>query len=463
MIKTRVLPVTALIAFAAAVFCTARNWEQSGFGTAALITVLLIAALLCLRMLLRRDGLCRDRLSSLTILAPTAAMLLARLSTFETITSDFVMFLQPWSEHYRANGGFAALDTQLGNYNIPYLTCLSFFSYLPIRELYLIKTLSVLADLLLAYEVYRLTSALTDSPWSRTISLCAVMLLPTAFINGAVWGQCDSIYAAFAVAALASALKKPDAIIEQSPVAAKRRVNRNSIAAFTFSALALSFKLQAVFLLPILVVLIFAKKIRIRHIWVFPTVYLLAISPALIAGRGLVDTLTIYLSEIGTVGQALNYNSPSVFALRWEWPMPEMFARLGILAAAVVCAFVIYFGFVRRAELSDRGIAAAAAILAMGIPLFLPHMHERYFFISEVLLIPLICVKPALIPLAVLSQFASLLGYYAYLTQRWFLDRVTMRYGFAALAIAFAALITLYVRGLSPRRNSPPHLPGRRK
>jgi Gpi18-like mannosyltransferase len=448
MIKNRVLPVIAIIVFAGAVFYTAQSWDQSGFGTAALMTVLLIASLLRLRSLLKRDGLCRDGLSSLTVLAPVAAMLMARLSAFEVITPDFTMFLQPWTQYYRANGGFAALGTPLGNYNIPYLTCLSFFSYLPVRELYLIKILSVLADILLAYEVYRLTAALTDSPWARTVSLCIAMALPTVLINGSVWGQCDSIYAAFAIAAIASALQKTDPVLAKSHTAVSRRLNHNSAAAFAFFALSLSFKLQAVFVLPILLVLIFTKKIRIRYIWVLPAVYLLAVSPALIAGRSFTDTLTIYFSEVGSVGDALNYNSPSVFSLFWEWPLPDMFAKLGILAAFGVCAFVIYSGIVRREELSERSIILAASILALGIPLFLPHMHERYFIVSEVLLIPLVCANRRLIPVIVLSQIAALLGYHAYLTQRWFLNRFTMNYGFFALAIVFVTLIIQYVKNI---------------
>jgi hypothetical protein len=69
-------------------------------------------------------------------------------------------------------------------------------------------------------------------------------------------------------------------------------------------------------------------------------------------------------------------------------------------------------------------------------------MHDRYFFLADVLLLPLAVAKPRLAPAVALSGFASLLGYYAYLRQQWLL---TMNFGFyaltAVLIMLFAALI----------------------
>ena len=69
---------------------------------------------------------------------------------------------------------------------------------------------------------------------------------------------------------------------------------------------------------------------KLWHFLVFPAVYVLLMLPAVIAGRPLLDTITLYFDQMGSVGSGLNYNSPSVTPLRrmcrtrrwrrsWEW------------------------------------------------------------------------------------------------------------------------------------------------
>ena len=67
------------------------------------------------------------------------------------------------------------------------------------------------------------------------------------------------------------------------------------------------------------------------------------------------------------------------------------------------------------------GGLAAALLFAVGIPFLLPHMHERYFFGGDVLSVVLAYACPLCIPAAALTQFASLLGYHAYLKMRYLL------------------------------------------
>ena len=64
---------------------------------------------------------------------------------------------------------------------------------------------------------------------------------------------------------------------------------------------------------------------------------------------------------------------------------------------------------------------AAALLFAVGIPFLLPHMHERYFFGADVLSVILAFSCVLGIPAALLAQFASLLGYHAYLKMRYLL------------------------------------------
>ena len=62
--------------------------------------------------------------------------------------------------------------------------------------------------------------------------------------------------------------------------------------------LAFAFKLQAVFLLPVLVVVIIVNRHRLRALLAVPAAFFAALLPALIAGRGLLSQLAIYPAQI---------------------------------------------------------------------------------------------------------------------------------------------------------------------
>ena len=266
--------------------------------------LLLIEALFALFLLYRAGLLKSGALWSVAVTLLLAAFV-PRLLALRYETLDYQNFLSRWVAFYRENGGFRALNQSVGNYNIPYLYFLALFSYSSIPDLYLIKLLSIAFDVLLAWGVMRLVSLMSDSPLRRMGSFFAVLFLPTVFLNGAFWGQCDGVYVALAVLALADAL-------EDKPVRA-----------MILLALSFGFKLQAVFIMPVFAALFFSGKIRWKHLPVFPLTYLVLVLPAVIAGRPLIETITLYTSQTGSIGSGLNYNSSSIYAFFRNVAQPE--------------------------------------------------------------------------------------------------------------------------------------------
>ena len=388
------------------------------------VTLLIALEALFALYLLYRSGCVKTPAQWSVVAALLLTAFVPRLLAMKYETLDYQDFLAPWVEFYRQNGGFKALYRPVGNYNVPYLYFLALFSYSGIRDLYLIKLLSIFFDVLLAWGGMRLVSCLTESPLRRVGCFFTLLLLPTVFLNGAVWGQCDSIYAALAVLALADAL-------EDHPVRAT-----------VLLALSFGFKLQAVFVMPIFAVLLFSGKIKWKHLPVFPLAYILLILPAVIAGRPLLDTLLIYFKESGSVGTALNYNSSSVYGLFRQFSDPDTAAKLGILTAFAFLLLLLALCFVFRRRLNDRLILVAALLMAVGIPFFLPHMHDRYFFAADALSLILAFGLPILSPVAALTQFASLLGYYAYFVKRFLL---LMDHGARALILVLMMLWIAFV------------------
>ena len=110
-------------------------------------------------------------------------------------------------------------------------------------------------------------------------------------------------------------------------------------------------------------------------------------------------------------------------------------SKLGILAAFALMLLTFLLVALRRGRASMWAVLGCALVLSIGIPYFLPHMHERYFFVADVLTLLFACAAPEYLALPLLTQFASLLGYHAYLRGYYFLP---MSYGAVALAVALA-------------------------
>ena len=92
----------------------------------------------------------------------------------------------------------------------------------------------------------------------------------------------------------------------------------------------------------------------------------------------------------------------------------------------------------------------AAALLAVAIPFFLPHMHDRYFFAADALTLALAAAWPQLVAPAVLCEFASLLGYHAYLRMRYLLPMADGALALIAALVILAAVLALDLRQRSP-------------
>jgi Gpi18-like mannosyltransferase len=414
--------------FLSSVYMIVRSLNAAGSFDAAFMTFAAAVLLGVFYLLFKREGFFASPAVLVCITLAFCAQLIARISLFEHVTLDYLNFLKPWSEHIKAGGGFKALSGQIGNYNIPYLAFLALISYLPANDLYLIKLFSVIFDLILAFYLMKLASVFTNSSVKQLICFFLALLLPTCVLNGSFWGQCDSVYTAFAVMSLYFALKGKPVL---------------SVAAI---AVSFSFKLQAVFVLPVFVLFLFSGKIKLRHLPVFPAVFFLCNLPAVLAGRPVWGCLTVYSSQLGTVGSGLNYNSPSVYSLFSNVQNPEAAARLGILSAFLLCMSIFTPALIFRRKLTDFVLLTAALLFVVMIPMVLPHMHDRYFFMADVLVLVFAVVRPVFSPLVPLVSFASLLGYHAYLKARYLLP---MNYGFYALFAVFVILSIFFITRLA--------------
>lgn len=398
---------------------------------------MILLFLLALGLLL---GYSRDPALVLCALLPLGAALFLRCLSMDHVTLDYQNFLSDWAAFFRDNGGWAAIALPKGDYNVPYLYFLAFLSYLPIPDLYGIKLFSILFDVILAWGGLRLVRRFSVEGSLRPYAaFCLLLLLPTVILNGSYWGQCDVIYGALCLHALASALDERPA------------------GSVVLLALAFSFKLQTVFLIPLWCALWFTRRVRFRHLLLFPVTYLASILPALLLGKPPGDILGVYFHQTVEYQGYLTLNAPSIYALipRGLEVETAPAARFGILCAFLCLGLLLLILFRYRRWVTDQILLTAAVLMSVGIPLFLPHMHDRYFFLADILTLCWACHSLWRLPHALAVQTASLGGYHAYLFLRYAFPMAWGALLLAGILISSAVILWSQLDAVLPPRCRP--------
>ena len=324
--------------------------------------------------------------------------LLLRACVFAYPSVDYTEWIQKWCTYIRSHDGLGALRGNFSDYNVPYLTLLALVLYLPIPGLMAVKLLSVSFDLTLALFAFLLVKSYTAGSWRPVLAACIVLLLPTVILNSSAWGQCDSIYATFCLGCIYCLCR------------------RWSGRACIFFALALAFKLQAIFIAPVLLIFGWKRLMPWRCLLLIPLVFLLTLTPALLMGRNLWDLLLIYTvqtSEFDYV-RLLVFNIANIY----QWlPVPGSTAAFywwkaaGTLITGVIV--LVYMGVIlkRRREMTIMFTVQVTLLFTLIIPFFLPEMHDRYFYLAEVFSTLFACINVRYYFLPVLMQVVSCFVY----------------------------------------------------
>ena len=347
----------------------------------------------------------RDR-SVLLLVAVLALALLVRVRLLPVESLDYQVFLRPWYERLAA-GGLPALGESFSNYNSPYLVLLALLGYTPLPPLIAIKLLSIGGDVACVVLAARVVRVVRPKPrWAPLAAAMLVALLPTVVLNGSAWGQCDGLYAALCLGSLSALL-----------------AGRAGWSCALFG-LALAFKLQAVFFAPVLLVGLVLLRPRPRKLVAAPVAFLLALVPAWLAGRGLVQQLLTYPRQVadssgtGTVVdhpvELLTYGAPTPYAWLAGQPV-ELWRTVGVLVAGAAVLALVGHVVARRRQVGPEDLLVVAACLSLVAPLLLPGMHERYFYLAEVLSVLAAFVDRRFVWVAGLLQLVALDTYLGFL------------------------------------------------
>jgi len=309
---------------------------------------------------------------------------------------DMVAYFKPWMAVVQERG-LASLASDFADYTPPYICLLYAASWLVplVGPVAAIKLINLPFVALLAFAIYQTVRLSTGSRRGAATAAAAACVTPTVLVNAFAWGQTDSIYTAFLALSVLFAIK------------------RAPVAVAAMFGVSLGFKLLAMFLLPLLLYLILAKQMKVWHLLLVPTAYLLMMVPAAIAGRPWSELATIYVGQFNFFS-VLSMEAPNPWKIIGALGLVDY--RTGVFigfAAASVAALTIAIGALRL-QPGARTILLVAALSAALMPYLLPKMHDRYFFVADVMTVALAFVNPGLWVTVPLFQVGSLLAYLAY-------------------------------------------------
>ena len=312
------------------------------------------------------------------------------------ISGDMRYYLLPWYNEI-ATYGFKSLSGNFSNYTPPYLYLLALAtltkSFIP--KVVAIKLISILFDVVNVFLINKIIRVKFPVGLVPIFAAAIFWVMPTIFLNSAFWGQADAVYTCFLLLTFYF------------------HINDRTLATMIVYGISVSIKAQAVFLAPFLLLFVLKKRIPWYYFGVIPVVYILLMIPALLAGRPIMDLLTIYFSQTAYY-QSLAMRSPNPYiffpnALYSKVVIP------GFILAVIFTSLWVYYYAYRKIKYEPGNLAFFALISVILMPFFMPKMHDRYFYPADVLSLVLAFFNCSMWFVPLLYQFISGMVYLGFL------------------------------------------------
>jgi uncharacterized membrane protein len=312
-------------------------------------------------------------------------------------TPGMTAHLVPWLQTIRTHGLVSAFADPFSNYIPSYLYLLALFSPLTewLAPVSVIKLLSVTGIAALALSFHRLLGALGVS--QRAQWAVMVVPLPSVAFNALLMGQCDAIYVAACVMAVAMALE------------------RRHLAMFALCGVAVAFKAQALLVAPFFLALAIHRRVPFGYWLAAPAALLTMMLPVLIAGWSPGDIATIYLRQAGTFSNDIAHSAPSIWSLAGAISPEYNPQFLGLALAAALGAAAAYVARIQVVHFDKAGLVGMAALATLLTAGLLPQILERNFLLADILILAFAIARGtrgafALAALAQLGSTAAILG-----------------------------------------------------
>ena len=371
---------------------------------------------------LKKQGL--TRLDLFYLAALTLIGLSIRVILRVVITDDWLMYWDPWISDIKEMG-FSYLATDRYDYTPTFIYILWVISKLPMNPMTAYKGLHCILDFVAAAILGKMIYKVTGSRRKGVLSYGLFLIVPTIWANSALWAQCDIIFMTFLLLCFYYLF-----------------ADRPCRAMF-FYGMAFVFKLQSLFIFPFLVILWVNKKVDLKHFLWIPALYFMSIVPAWIAGRPLMELINIYMAQGAQDVWSLSIKWPNIYQIIGNQFFLLEYASAGTWLILGILMVIMFAMAQKRYRITNEFIVQMALFFAILTPWFLPHMHERYGCVADILAIiyAMMNRKKFYFPLVqILVSFNSYMAYLSHLGA----DEPTIYYG----VWAFVELGLLILVGL---------------
>lgn len=329
----------------------------------------------------------RDSQRSLVITAVLSFGFLLRLflaATNEGYVNDLSLF------HYWGNYAFSEglLNLYHGDFFLDYPPAYLYVLYVvaALQHLFgiayggadfliLYKLPALIADMIAAYYIYKQAGKKLSHATAMGLMLL-YLFNPVVLLDGAVWGQVDSIFTLLVVLSIGFYTE-----------------GKLGKASFWFAIAALMKPQAFIFMPVVLLVLLYQKRwkaVAVSAAWGFGT-FLFFSLPLFLKGDGLAQLIALYRGTLSSYAYATlnSFNIYMLFDLNWI-STEQKFSGIalsffGSVAIVLAVAYVCYIGIWGRGKQSSLYFIAASLIVF--VFMFVTKMHERYMFAAIMLLI----------------------------------------------------------------------------
>ena len=346
---------------------------------------------------LRIIGKNKTILDVMTLVLVIGLGLLIRKEMIWFVSRDWTGYFEIWMNEI-GEKGFGALAGDFYDYAPAYMYFLVIAAGFGEKSMIAMKLISVGFDLLLAGAAGMLTYEIRKSKVHAMFAFSIVWLAPTVISNSSMWGQCDAIYCFFLVMTVLFLLKD------------KSRL------AMIFFGIAFAFKLQALFWLPVIILLWLYKKIKtLDFIWI-PLMYIISIIPAWLAGRPFLSLLGVYFDQVGVDVNRLSMKYPNIYYIIGELNLSQWYSDAGkMFAVGVILLFMVAMIYkLMSTKLTPELLLLIFYSQGSLALYFLPQMHERYGFFLEILAIVLAVLNLKLLWVPILHILITFITYSYY-------------------------------------------------
>ena len=284
-----------------------------------------------------------------------------------------------------------------------------------------LKLVDMLCQCMAAGAVLRLARLGGAKIWGALAAMYACVLAPTMLMNAGVWAQCDAMFAMFALWGLAL-------LLDDRP-----------LAGCVLWGLALGTKLQSAFLFPLLIVLFMKNRVQLRHVLALIAAAFVCQIAIVLDGQGVMNMIMRYPTQLENARWdiGLSDGMPNVYKLMLVASTRE-FSGMGLYLGIAGALLVVGALLRTRRALTGDVLLLSALLLACGLPLILPQMNARSWYLAGMLAFAAAGNARRMIA-AGLIEFVSLC---AYMTAIFAFDVVHVMI-LALLAIACAVLVLL--------------------